>query len=160
VVIITVSKYVFEEDAAKHVHPQKIWAVGLSLEVGDWVWNNGVTFEVLIAHVTIAPDEPILDVVQGAPGPAGANGAPGAKGDDGAPGDTTNSRFGALPSGTKNGINKTFTLPDTPLSSKIALYWLGQRQTPNVDYSVTGNTITLITFAPASGDALVADYKY
>lgn len=71
---MTTTKYVLTENAAKHIHPVIIWAEGLSLEVGDWVWNDGVTFEVVTAHTTVADDEPILAPLAGQDGAAGADG--------------------------------------------------------------------------------------
>lgn len=69
------------------------------------------------------------------------------------------------PSGTMNGTNQTFTLAHTPINT-VELYWgsgLGLAyMTHGVDYTVSGTTITLITFAPNSGngDYLRAKYQY
>jgi hypothetical protein len=56
----------------------------------------------------------------------------------------------ASPSGTINGSNVTFTLASTPTSNSLSLYLNGVLQTPNVDYTLSGTTITFTT-APVSG---------
>lgn len=79
----------------------------------------------------------------------------------------TSSSFiiGELPSGTINGSNVTFTLANTPLANKFALYYNGQRLRAGgtEDYTISGNTITL-AFAPKSNpgqtDVLLADYLF
>ena len=82
----TINKYVKTEDASKHVHETVAWAVGLSLEVGQHVWNKVVAYNVYVAHVASEALEPDLEVVQGPAGANGANGANGTNGSDGAPG--------------------------------------------------------------------------
>lgn len=63
-----------------------------------------------------------------------------------------------VPSGTKNGSNKTFTLLHAP-SNVTLLYLNGQYLVSGgVDYSLSGNTITM-TVAPLSTDTLVATYS-
>lgn len=64
-------------------------------------------------------------------------------------------------SGTKNGINKTFTSAYTPISGNTEqIYYNGQRLALNVGYTISGATITLAaaTPAPESGDTLTMDY--
>jgi hypothetical protein len=69
------------------------------------------------------------------------------------------------PSGTMDGANQTFTLAHTPITT-VELYWgsgLGLAyMTYGIDYTVSGTTITLVTFAPNSvdGDYLRARYQY
>lgn len=63
-----------------------------------------------------------------------------------------------VPTGTIDGSNKTFTLPDTPSTGTLHLYKNGMRLKPTVDYSITGDTITMVE-APESGSELLADYK-
>jgi hypothetical protein len=63
-----------------------------------------------------------------------------------------------VPSGTKNGVNMTFTLAHTP-TSVVLLYLNGQYQVSGgADYSRSGTTITMTT-APLSTDTLVATYS-
>lgn len=62
-----------------------------------------------------------------------------------------------IPTGLINGANVTYTLAATPSAAGIALYLNGLRQTVTTDYSLSGATITMVT-APATGDALFADY--
>ncbi len=65
------------------------------------------------------------------------------------------------PSGTKDGVNKTFTISQAPLS------WLGlwrgglkQEEGASKDYTLSGTTITFTAAAPApaSDETLVAVY--
>lgn len=55
-----INKYVKIEDASEHDHPSHTWALGAVYQVGDWVWNNGVTFKVKVAHTATAELEPVL----------------------------------------------------------------------------------------------------
>lgn len=72
--------------------------------------------------------------------------------------------IGAIPTGTKNGVNKNFTLPDTPSSvDSVGLYFNGPRLArvasgPNaMQYTLSGANIVL-GLAPESTDSLLADY--
>jgi hypothetical protein len=63
-----------------------------------------------------------------------------------------------VPSGTVNGSNVTFTLSGVPHSAKsvhLSVNGLDQRQT--TDYSISGQTITMVV-APAAGQKLFAKY--
>ena len=64
--------------------------------------------------------------------------------------------YNEILTGTVNGINKEFTLADTPATDTLRLYLEGQRLTPTEDYSLTGDTVTLIN-APTL-NAPIADY--
>jgi hypothetical protein len=68
-----------------------------------------------------------------------------------------------IPSGVMDGLNKIFTLAYTPINT-VELYWgagLGLAyMTYGIDYIVSDNIITLITFSPASTDSLRARYQY
>lgn len=65
-----------------------------------------------------------------------------------------------IPSGTINGSNTTFTLANAPSpASSLRLYQNGLRLLPTTHYTLSTNTITIVG-APASGDNLVADYRY
>lgn len=63
------------------------------------------------------------------------------------------------PTGTKNGVNKTFTLnlPPSP-SSSLKVYRGGARQRITEDYTLSGQTITF-SVAPAAGEILLCDYR-
>jgi hypothetical protein len=65
------------------------------------------------------------------------------------------------PSGIPNGSVNVFMLvgvPNPPTS--LHLYQNGIRLSPNVDFTLSGNTITFILAAtPQFGDMLVADYR-
>lgn len=72
--------------------------------------------------------------------------------------------IGEIPSGTKNGVNKSFTLANAPLSdAELGLYFAGTRlekvaATPNaMQFTISGAALTL-GLAPNSGDSLFADY--
>lgn len=64
------------------------------------------------------------------------------------------------PAGTKNGVNKVFTLNHAPNpTTSLHLFRGGARQSTSAnDYTLSGKTITFTT-APASGEELVCDYR-
>lgn len=64
-----------------------------------------------------------------------------------------------VPSGTKNGTNKIFTLANTPTVGSQHVYKNGLRFTPTVDYTISGGTITFVK-APKASATLLADYRY
>ena len=78
-------------------------------------------------------------------------------GPTGAPGVGSGTQFAAVPTGTIDGSNPVFTLPHTPLL--LWLYKNGVFQTPGVDYTLSGATITY-TIAPLSGDTHYAQGIY
>lgn len=66
------------------------------------------------------------------------------------------------PSGAVNGANVTFTLAQTPLENgstepSVDLYIDGLYQTPGVDYTISGVTITM-TVAPVTDQIIRASY--
>lgn len=64
-----------------------------------------------------------------------------------------------VPAGAVNGVNVTYTLTNAPNpSTSLHLFWNGLRQTPTTDYSLAGNTITMVV-APAVGSTPLADYR-
>ena len=67
---------------------------------------------------------------------------------------------GIVPSGTVNGINTTFTLPDAPSpAASLILHLNGVYQTAGgEDYSLSGSTITYVN-APLTGWKHVAHYQ-
>jgi hypothetical protein len=63
-----------------------------------------------------------------------------------------------VPSGTVDGSNVTFTLAHTPLYGIILVLNLGTL-TPNVDYTLSGTTITFI-IPPAPSSIISCSYEY
>ena len=77
----------------------------------------------------------------------------------------TSTSIEEVPDGTKNGTNKTFTLDHTPVGAVAIFYGdVGgcTRMRYGTNFTVSGTTITLITFAPndADGDVFFASYNY
>lgn len=70
-----------------------------------------------------------------------------------------NTVTGEVPAGAINGTNKIFTLVHTPVSGSVVLFLNGLQQTSGTDFTVSGNTITLVV-APNSGSTLTANYQY
>lgn len=75
---------------------------------------------------------------------------------------TTSGGSGALtnitsevPTGTKNGVNTSFSIVSTPVSGGLFLYVNGQLQTETEDYTITGLNITMIV-PPLSTDVFTA----
>lgn len=70
------------------------------------------------------------------------------------------------PSGTINGVNATFTLQDSPVSSnRLLLTWYKTADEPAIlkpgdDFSLSGSTITFLSDVPETGDELEATYQY
>lgn len=157
-----VLKYVLNEDAAKHIHPRKTWAIGLAIEVGDEIENDGCVFPAIKAHIATAELEPTADIAVGETGPQGPVGAastvPGPKGDAGGLAGHIAIGTDAI-TGDKNGSNKIFTLAHTP-TGEPGIFYNGQLLTLNSDYTRIGTQITLVYVAPASGEVLSAIYPY
>lgn len=66
-------------------------------------------------------------------------------------------------SGTKNGTNVTFTLPENVIATSVMLFLNGQCLVQGVDYNLSGTGNKTITFAadsniPLSSDSLTASY--
>ena len=64
-----------------------------------------------------------------------------------------------IPSGSIDGTNKVFTLPDTPDANTLTLWLNGVEQDAAIDYLLSGNTITY-TIAPEVGDRHLAAYTH
>lgn len=60
---------------------------------------------------------------------------------------------------TIQGFGPAFTLAHTPIAGSVRLYRGGAYQQLGVDYTITGDTITL-TNALVSGEVLLVDYNY
>ena len=160
---MAVEKYVLKEDEAKHIHPRKTWAIGLAIEVGDEIENNGCVFPAKLAHIATAELEPTADIAVGETGPQGpvgpASTVSGPKGDAGGLAGHIAIGTDAI-TGTKNGVNKVFALANTP-TGEPGIFYNGQLLTLDSDYTRIGTQITLIYIAPASvGDVLSAIYPY
>lgn len=56
------------------------------------------------------------------------------------------------------GSGTSWTLAHTPISGTLMLYANGQRSTPTVDYSLSGETIT--TIGSWAAGSVLADYMY
>jgi len=64
-----------------------------------------------------------------------------------------------IPAGDKNGVNVTFTLVYTPVSGSLKLSWNGQLLSGGgVDYTLVGNTITMVSLVQ-SGETFLASYE-
>ena len=57
-----------------------------------------------------------------------------------------------------NGSRTTFTLPSTPVSSSVRLYFNGQRLVRGTHFTVSGSSVTVVGFVPASRQGLEAEY--
>lgn len=69
--------------------------------------------------------------------------------------------FNETPSGAQNGSNQTFTLASTPKpAASVELMYNGQSLIQGSDYTLSGNTITLVAVKPnsSSGDTFKANY--
>lgn len=71
-----------------------------------------------------------------------------------------------VPAGAQDGTNATWTLANSPNPpTSLHVYFNGLRQNPSgtaPDYSISGNTLKALTFAPnlANGDTFFVDYRH
>ncbi len=76
---------------------------------------------------------------------------------------STNSSFidAEVPGGAMNGANSTYTLAQTPNPvNSVAVYRNGLLQSPGVDYSLSGSTVTFMpTSIPRATDVVTAYYR-
>lgn len=63
------------------------------------------------------------------------------------------------PTGAINGINVTYTLAHIPTSAGILLFQNGLLKAPTTNYTLAGNTITMVV-APVALDVLLASYQW
>jgi hypothetical protein len=61
--------------------------------------------------------------------------------------------------GALDGINKDFLLESTPVNNSFMLWLNGQLLTRNEDYTLTGNSVSLLTLPPNEDDILKALYS-
>jgi hypothetical protein len=81
---------------------------------------------------------------------------------DGTTGPCTGDTFAdaETPAGTVDGVNNTVTLAFAPLGTSMLLFRNGLYQTPNFDYTLSGQTVTFVNGAtPQAGDTLTASYR-
>ena len=64
---------------------------------------------------------------------------------------------GEVPSGTFNGSNTSFTLAHAPYGN-IELFWNGVMQQPDLNYSLSGSSLSVLTTPPGASDSFLADY--
>jgi hypothetical protein len=65
-----------------------------------------------------------------------------------------------VPTGIINGSNKDFTLASIPNpATSLKVYLNGQRLKITEDYTLSGNTLSLVV-APETGDLLLVDYRF
>lgn len=66
-----------------------------------------------------------------------------------------------IPTGVVNNINTVYTTTDAFISTSLKLYYNGLRQIPGAsnDFTVTAGNEFTMTFAPNTGDTLLADYR-
>lgn len=68
-----------------------------------------------------------------------------------------------IPTGTQNGVNRTFTLPQAPNpTASLQLLLNGVMQDQGADYTLSGNVITYTggAFPPQAGNVHLAWYRY
>lgn len=66
-------------------------------------------------------------------------------------------KFHVVPTGTIDGTNKAFVLPETFVPGTLRLIWNGQDLLPTDDYTVAGTTVTMVG-SPDPGDKVWAHY--
>ncbi len=64
-----------------------------------------------------------------------------------------------IPVGVKNGINRDFIISRSPLDETLLVFRSGQTLTENIDYTISGVTITF-AIAPIEADNLLTKYNY
>lgn len=65
----------------------------------------------------------------------------------------------STPTGSKNGINKVFILPKTPIPGTEELFLNGVLQIPALDYGISGKNITF-NIIPDVTDVIHCSYEY
>lgn len=133
--------YVPYPDRAEHNHFQGAWGAGVTYSIGQEVENDGGLFECILGHVATVALEPIPDVDARII--------------------ATSLQANEIPAGTKNGSNPTFTLAHTPIG-EIQLTYQGMVLAPGAgnDYTLSGSTITMLTYFPNTGENFLAFYAY
>lgn len=67
---------------------------------------------------------------------------------------------GETPSGSIDGINRTFNLVGAPApAAGLHFYRNGLLQKPGLDFLLAGATITFLSTSPVAGDLLTANYR-
>lgn len=65
---------------------------------------------------------------------------------------TINKGINEVPAGELNGINKIYTLSNTPRLATLQFFLNGVLLRPGIDYTIVGKIITLTVDAPVAGD--------
>ena len=73
-------------------------------------------------------------------------------------GGVSNSIYNETPSGAVNGVNKDFTLLNTPIVGSVRVFLNGVRQVLGVHYTILSKVITFVE-APFVGDNVRVDYE-
>ena len=71
---------------------------------------------------------------------------------------TATQRISEIPSGTIDGVNTAFVLGYLPYLDTVRLYRNGIRLSVSTDFTINGQTLTLLS-VPTAGDSLVVDYQ-
>ena len=66
-------------------------------------------------------------------------------------------KFHVVPTGTIDGTNKAFVLPEAFVPGTLRLVWNGQDLLPTADYTVAGTTVNMVG-SPDPGDKVWAHY--
>ena len=60
--------------------------------------------------------------------------------------------------GTKNGVNATFTIVSALIVDTESIMFNGVELLRGTAYTISGQTVTMVTYIPASTDKLTANY--
>jgi hypothetical protein len=66
-------------------------------------------------------------------------------------------KFNVALTGTIDGTNKAFALPEAAANDTLCMFWNGQMLKPTDDYAVSGTTVTMVG-SPDPGDKVWANY--
>lgn len=69
----------------------------------------------------------------------------------------SNRKYGVVPAGDIDGINRTFIIPDIPVEDTVCVYYNSTR-VANSLFTVNGNVITLLFTPQPPTDTLLVDY--
>ncbi len=69
----------------------------------------------------------------------------------------TDLKFNVALTGTIDGTNKDFALPEAAANDTLCVFWNGQMLKPTDDYAVAGTTVTMVG-SPDPGDKVWANY--
>lgn len=101
--------------------------------------------------------------IQGVQGVQGVQGNQGIQGIQGDPGVNDANWTYEIPTGTKNGTNKSFTLAHAPVFIPLVFWGSAGGAAAmlyGTDFTYSGTTLTTITFAPDTADYFFVYYLY